>query len=103
MVSRPIGPRSCSDPYIPGGFGVGRLACGLFTVGWFFLQQLGWYPAVSAALWSAGASRGRLPCSPRRCSRVLPWLSSRLVRRFVLSSPPMWRSCCDQGVPDALC
>ena len=82
---QPMGRRSCFHPCMPGWFRVGRLACGLFIVGSFFLQQLGWYLAVSAALWSACASRGRLRCSPRQCSWVLSWLSSRLVRRCVVS------------------
>ena len=67
---QPMGRCSRFHPCMSGLFGVGRLACGLLTVGLFFLQQFVWYPAVSAALWSAGASRGRLRCSPRRCSRV---------------------------------
>ena len=85
---QPMGRRFRFNPCMPGWFSVGRLACRLFTVGSFFLQQFGWYPGVSAALWSAGASRGRLRCSPRWCSRVLSWLSSWLVRRFVVSGPP---------------
>ena len=82
---QPMGRRSRFDPCMPCWFGVGRLACGLFIVGSFFLQQFGWYPVVSAALWSAVAPWGRLRCSPRRCSRMLSWLSSRLVRRFVVA------------------
>ena len=85
---QPMGRRSRFDPWMPGWFGVGRLACGLFTVGSFFLQQFGWCPAVSAPLWSTGALRGRLRCSTRRCSRVSSWLSSRSVWRFVVSGPP---------------
>ena len=81
----PMKRRSRFNVCMPGWFGVGRLACGLFIIGSFLLQQFGWYPAVSAALWSAFASRGRMRCSPCRCSAVLSWLSSRLVRRFVVS------------------
>ena len=77
-----IGPSSRFDPCMPGRFGVGWLACGLFTFGWFLLHQFGRYPVVSAALWSAGASRGRLRCSPRRCSRMSSVLSSRFVLGF---------------------
>ena len=73
------------NPCMPGRFGVGRLACGLFIVGLFFLQQFGWYPVLSAVLWSACASWGRLRCSPRLCSRMLSLLSSRLVLRFVVA------------------
>ena len=82
---QPMGRWSCFDPCMPGWFGVGRLACGLFIVGLFFLQQFGWYPVVSATLWSACASWGRLRCSPRRCSRMLSLLSSPLVLRFVVA------------------
>ena len=67
----PMGRCSCFHPCIPGWSGVGRLACGLFNVGSFFLQQFGWYPVMSAALWSACLSWGSLRCSPRRCDRVL--------------------------------
>ena len=82
---RPMGRRSRFDPSMPGWFGVGRLACGLFIVGSFFLQQFGWYLVVSAALWSSRASWGQLRCSPCRCSRMLSWLSSWLVWRFVVA------------------
>ena len=82
---QPMERRSRFDPCMPGWFGVGRLACGLFIVGSFFLQQFGWYPVVSATFRSACASWGRLRCSPRRCSRMLSWLSSRLARRFVVA------------------
>ena len=77
--------RSRFDPCMAGWFGVGRLACGLFIVWSFFLQQFGWYPAGSATLWSACAFRGRLRRTPRHCGRVLSWLSSRLLWRFVES------------------
>ena len=50
-----------------------------------FFCSFGWYPVVSAALWSACASWDRLRCSPRRCSRMLSLLSSRLVLRFVVA------------------
>ena len=69
---------------MPGWFDVGRLACGLFIVGSFFLQQFGWYPVVSAALWSACASWGRLRCCPRRCSWKLSLSSPLLVLMFLV-------------------
>ena len=81
---QPMGRRSRFDPCMPGWFAVGRLACGLFIVGSFFLQQFGWYP-VSAALWWACVSWGGLRCSPRQCSRTLSLMSSRLVLRFVVA------------------
>ena len=77
-----IGCRSCLDPCMPGRFGVGRLTCGLFSVRLFLLQQSGRHPVVSAALWSACASWGRLRCSPRQCSQM----SSLVSYRFVLGS-----------------
>ena len=80
---QPMGRRSCFDPWMPGWFCVCRLAWGLLIVASFFLQQFGWYPVVSAALWLGCVSLVRLRCSPRRCSRMLSWLSSRFIRRFV--------------------
>ena len=64
-------------------FGVGRLACGLFIVGSFSLQQFGWYMVVLAALRPACSLWGLSRCSPRRRSQMLSLLSSRLVLRFV--------------------
>ena len=82
---RPMGRCSRFDHCMPGRFGVGHLACGLFTVGSFFPQQFGRYPVVSAALWSACASWGRLRCSPLRCSRMSSLLSSRFVLGFAVA------------------
>ena len=82
---QPMGHRSRLDPCMPSPFGVGRLACGLFIVRSFFLQQFGWYTVVLAALWAAGASWGRLCCSPRQRSQMLSLLCSRLVLRFVVA------------------
>ena len=50
----PVGCRSCFDRYTPGWFGVGRLACGLFTVMWRLQLRSGWCAVVVAASWSAG-------------------------------------------------
>ena len=36
---QPMGRRSRFNPCMPGRLGVGPLACGLFIVGFFFLQQ----------------------------------------------------------------
>ena len=80
---QPVGCRSRFDPCMPGWFGVGRPACGLFAVWSFSLQQFGWYMVVLAALRSACSSTGVSRCSPRRRSRMLSLLSSRLVLRFV--------------------
>ena len=43
---QPMGCPSRFGPCMPGWFGVGRLACGLFIVGWLFLQHFGWYQVV---------------------------------------------------------
>ena len=90
---QPMGSGSRFDPCMPCRFGVGRLACGLFIVGLFFVQQFDWYPVLSAVLWSACASWGRLRCSPCRCSRTLSLLSSRSNIDFLalykqLKDPP---------------
>ena len=79
MVLRTHGTPSRLDPCMPGWFDVGRL----FIVGSSLLQQFDWYVVVLAALWSACASWGQLRCSPRRGSRMLSLLSSRLLPRFV--------------------
>ena len=65
----PVGRRSRLDPCMPGWFGVGRLACGLFMVALLFLQRSGWCMVVSLALWSV-CSLLCLFCCCRRC-RVL--------------------------------
>ena len=50
----PVGRRSRFDPCTPGWFGVGRVACGLFTVMWRLQLRCGWCAVVAAASWSAG-------------------------------------------------
>ena len=50
----PVGRRSQFDPFTPGLFGVGRLACGLFMVMWRLQLPCGWCAVVAAASWSAG-------------------------------------------------
>ena len=77
----PVSTLACLAGLVLGGL---RAVC-LLSGPPFFLQHFGWYPGVSAALWSARASWGRLRCSPRRCSRMLSLLSSRLVLRFVVA------------------
>ena len=49
----PVGLLSRFDPCMPGWFGVGRLACGLFTVMWRLQPPCGWCAVVAAASWSA--------------------------------------------------
>ena len=50
----PVGRHSRFDPCTPGWSGVGRLACGLFTVMWRLQLRCGWCAVVPAASWSAG-------------------------------------------------
>ena len=47
-----VGRRSRFNPCTPGWFGVGRLACGLFTVMWRLQLWCGWCAVVAAASWS---------------------------------------------------
>ena len=60
----PVGRRSRFDPCTPGWFGVGRLACGLFTVMWRLQLRCSWCAVVAAASWSAG-----FVWVPSRCCR----------------------------------
>ena len=80
---KPVGRRSRFHPCMPGWFGVGRLACGLFIVRSFSLQQFGWYMVVLAALQLACSLFVLSCCSRRRCSRMSSMSFSRLVLRFV--------------------
>ena len=50
----PVGCRSRLDQFTPGWLGVGRLACGLFTVMWRLQLRYGWCAVVVAASWSGG-------------------------------------------------
>ena len=74
---RPVGRRLCFDPCTPVRFGVGRLACGPFTVKWWLQLWCGWCAVVVAASWSAG----------------FVWVPSRCCRWSVLAavSPKSWR------------
>ena len=58
---QPNGRRSGFDPCMPGWFGVGRLACGLFTVKWRVQLRCGWCVVVLAASWSARSAWVSLP------------------------------------------
>ena len=60
----PVGRRSRFNPCMPDGFGVGRLACGLFTVMWRLQLRCGWCAVVAAVSWSAG-----FLWVPSRCCR----------------------------------
>ena len=82
---QPKGRRLPLGPCMPGWFGVGRLACGLFIVGSFSLQPFGWYMVVLAVLWSACSSWGPSRCGLRQRSRMLSFLSFELVLRFAVT------------------
>ena len=85
---QPVGRCSCFDPCTPGWFGVGRLACGLFTVKWQLQLRCSRCAVVLAASWSAWSAwvssrccrwsyRRMLfvqPARPCRCWLVASWL-----------------------------
>ena len=101
---QPMGCRSRFDPCMPGWLGSGRLACGLFIVGSFSLQQFGWYRVAIAVLWSACSSWDESRCSPRRRSRMSSLLSSPSVLRFVVAGlSDVAVIVLDRGVPGVLC
>ena len=77
---QPVGRRSCFDPCMPGWFGVGRLACGLFMVMSWLLPWFCWCTVVLAASWSA-------------CSALVPWRCCRRlhVRCCSCSCPACFR------------
>ena len=68
---QPVGRRSCLNPCLPGWFGVGRLACGLFTVTWRLQLRCGWCAVVLAASWSAWFAWVRLRCCRWSYCRML--------------------------------
>ena len=68
----PVGRRSRFDPCTPGWFGVGRLACGLFTVMSRLQLRCGWCGVVAAASWSAGCVWVLLRCCRWSYLQILP-------------------------------
>ena len=94
---QPNGHRSSFDPCMPGWFGVGRLACGLFTVKWRLQLRRGRCAVVLAASWSAWCAW----VSSRRCR----WSYRRML--FVRPTCPCRRwpvaSWLAQGRPSAVC
>ena len=84
---QPFGRRSRFDPCTPGWFGVGRLACCLFTVKWRLQLWCCWFAVVLAASWSAWFAWVPLRCCrwsfrrtlsmqlacPYRCWSVRSW------------------------------
>ena len=83
---QPDGRRSRFDPCMPGWFGVGRLACGLFTVEWRLQLRCGRCVVVLAASWSAWSAW----VSSRRCRwsyrRMLFVRPTRPCRRWSVAS-----------------
>ena len=69
---QPVGRRFRFDPCTPGWFGVGRLACGLFTVKWWLQLWCGWCAVVVATSWSAGFVWVLLRCCRWSYRRILP-------------------------------
>ena len=67
-----VGRRFRFDPWTPGWFGVGPLACGLFTVMWRLRLRYGWCAVVVAASWSAGFVWVPLRCCRWSYHQVLP-------------------------------
>ena len=65
-----VGGRSRFDPCMPGQFGVGRLACGLFMVTSCPVQWFCWCVVVLAASWSA-------------CLALVPWRCSGRLRSWI--------------------
>ena len=63
--------RSRFDPCTPGWFGVGRLACGLYTVKWRLQLRCGWCAVVLAASWSAWFAWVRSRCCRWSYRRML--------------------------------
>ena len=76
----PVSTLACLAGWVLAGL---RAVC--LLSGRFFCSSSGSYTVVLATLWSACALWGRLRCSPRRCSRMLSLLSSRLVLRLVVA------------------
>ena len=72
LCRHPVGRRSRFDPCTPGWFGVGRLACGLFTVMWRLQLRCGWCAVVAAASWSAGFVWVLFCCCRWSGGRILP-------------------------------
>ena len=82
-----VGRRFRFAPCTPGWFGIGRLACGLFTVRWRLQLRCCWFAVVLAASWSAWFAWVPLRCCrwsfrrmlfmqlacPCRCWSVASW------------------------------
>ena len=83
---QPDGRCSCFDPCKPGWFGVGRLACGVFTVKWRLQLCCGRCAVAAAAslsAWSAWVSSRRCRWSYRRMLFMRP---TRPCGRWLVAS-----------------
>ena len=89
LCRQPVGRRSHFDPCMPGRFGVGRLACGLFIAPSLLLQRFGWCMVVLAALWSACSSLGFFCC----CLVDDVCAAGSFVRRPACAQPVMMSRC----------
>ena len=83
---QPDGRRSRFDPCTPGWFGVGRLACGLFTVKWRLQLRCGRCAVVLAASWSAWSAWFSSRCCRWSYRRMLLVQPARPCRRWLVAS-----------------
>ena len=83
---QPDGRRSRVDLCTPGWFGVGRLACGLFTVRWQLQLRCGRCAVVSAASWSAWFAWVSSRCCRWSYRRMLFVQPERPCRRWLVAS-----------------
>ena len=82
----PNGRRSRFNPCMPGWFGVGRLACGLYTVKWRLQLRCGRCKVVLAASWSARSAWVSLRRCRRSYCRMLFVRPTRPCRRWPVAS-----------------
>ena len=83
---QPVGRRSRFDPCTPGWFGVGQLACGLFTVKWRLQLRFGWCAVVLDASWSAWCAWVPSRCCRWSYRRMLFLQPARPCRRWLVAS-----------------
>ena len=83
---QPIGRRSRFDPCTPGWFGVGRLACGLFTIKWRLQLRCGRCAVVLAASWSACFAWVLWRCCRRSYRPMLFVQPARPCRHWLVAS-----------------
>ena len=83
---QPDGRRSRFDPCTPGWFGVGRLACGLFTVKWRLQLRCVRCVVVLAASWSPWSAGVSSRCCRWSYRRMLFLQPARPCRRWLVAS-----------------